>query len=169
MRTFADEAARQSQSWSAIRAQMQRSLVFIIDGPSNEQKRGRPNGSGTLLRSPGGKDRGPHCGPCFERSAAGILPGRLHPTRRRDGQPFALTFKHPKGDEQVDVAVALLTPQAAASFGAGAISIESVAATSVELGERDSTVICGFSGAVPNAEVRSRQEDLFRGLWRCYL
>lgn len=161
--TVTDEAERSRQGWIAIYEHIQRSLVFIVEGRPNEHKFGKGHGSGTLVRTPGGQT--------VVLTATHVL--RDHPDGHSLGgfylgdgavaDPFASVWRHPTGEDGVDVAVALLTDEAANVFRLGAVTIDSIAESSVELGEKDPTVISGFPAALRTQKVDHANKINFQG------
>ncbi|HKO46865.1 MAG TPA: hypothetical protein VJV79_04040 [Polyangiaceae bacterium] len=142
--TVTDESARTEAAWRAIYDFTQRCLVFIVDGPINEDKFASPNGSGTLFLTPGGNTVVLTAAHVLNDPPGGYSLGGMANNVRAVHNPFTKSWKHPSGQDGVDVAVALLTDEAAQVFAKGAISVDAVAAPNVELEPTDPTVICGY-------------------------
>ncbi|HEX2870836.1 MAG TPA: hypothetical protein VHP33_06255 [Polyangiaceae bacterium] len=115
-------------------------LVFLLEGEINAESALAPNGSGTVLRTPGGHVVVLSARHVFEDDppAQFALGGRAV----QHGVPDAIgeQFWHPS----VDVAVARLKPTAAALFAHAALPCDLVAGTNEEDPEGDTAMICGF-------------------------
>jgi len=147
-----DEGEKQERALDALYARMWESLVAIVDGPPDEEKLDRGNGSGTLVRSAAGN--------VVVLTAAHVLneppDGYTVVGKNLDAvhNPFVGTWKHPDGEDKCDVAIALLAPNIAAGCMRHAISLDSLAAPGFEPGPTDWVFLCGF----PQAR-RLQQED----------
>jgi hypothetical protein len=147
-----DEGERQERALDALYARMSESLVAIVDGPPNEDKFDKPNGSGTLVVSPTGNVVVLTAAHVLDNPPDGhtVVGKNLEPVHN----PFVGTWKHPDGERSCDVAVALLAPNIADGCRKHAISLDSLAPAGFEPGATDWVFLCGFPGSR-----RLQQED----------
>jgi hypothetical protein len=114
--------------------------VFLVEGAVGAASADAPNGSGTLLRTPGGR--------VFVLTARHVLEDDPPDQYALGGRAVQYGVADALGDQfwhpTVDVALALLKPEAAKLFTHAALSCDVVAETDEEDPEGQMTMICGF-------------------------
>ncbi len=146
-------------------------LVFLWEGEVSADNAATANGSGTVLRTPGGRlfvltarhvfeDDSNGEPQTFER--AQTVKYAVGGRAVQFGKADALGEQH--WHPSVDVAIALLKPDVATHFADAALSVDMVAKTADDATEGHMTMICGFPAGYRRTAIDHQNKKVDHGL-----
>lgn len=164
-----DNCEKSARAWEAVHAFVGSAIVAIVDGKPTERKQDALNGTGTILRTPGGAALLLTARHVLQRSSRpaedGFCLAAKDPTRGGVGHAIMTTFFHPDEAADTDVAIGILSSEAVQVFGRFALPTGVVATSGdFQVAERDVAIIAGF----PKAYMSERVEHGRRLIWQEY-
>lgn len=141
------------QAFDAVQEYVARPLVFLAEGAIGPGMRTTPNGTGTLLRTPGGRVLVLTARHVLEddRPEQWAIGGKIS---HGIDDALGAEWLHPNLD--LDVGLALLKPHAAAALESYALAHSAVAEDGAFRSEDHQAILCGFPGAYRSAEIDQR-------------